>query len=507
MGARFLPIFFFLCLIGQHAKSQLAQSEADSSKTEQLYDAEKCAEDLLFLHKKLQDAHPCLYCYTDSIQVQDHFIALSDSLTKKANVEHAQLTETRFTVLVKEYLAIIQDGHLDANNHAALFRYIQSKGRFFPLGLLFEEGQAYIRQDFSGYLDSASLGARLIAINGVPVETIVSTMFKTTSADAGIQIYKTRQLENLERFSIYFWMMYGGTSTYSITCSTVLNQIVTISLPGITAREIILANEKQTIEPRLHITKEASIAYMDINSFEGISKKPHSGNFWKFLEDSFKRINQADIETLIIDLRDNPGGMIYHAHLLLNYISPQNIESAFQIKSSFLLKESKSPGLLGFLQRNFDKKSYAAKIAHTPVGRFIPFSSRSHFIANNKLKFKGKVYLLVNGNTFSAAGLFTKYFKEHNLGVVLGEECGASPSFSFGNTLLVNLPNTGVQVYLPTAIVSNDTTHNYHNRGIMPDIAICRDIAAEAKNQDSVLKQVYELIRNDHQQLITSNGN
>jgi hypothetical protein len=507
MGFRFLPIFLFLCLAGQYAKSQLAESETDSTKTEFYYNAEKCAEDLLYLHKKLQDAHPCLYCYTDSVTVQSQFDLLSNNLQKESSRHDTQLTETAFTLLVKEYLAVIQDGHLDANNHVALNRYIYNKGRFFPLQLLFADGQVYIKHDFSGFLDAAALGARITSINGVPVETIVASMFKASSADAGIQIYKMRQLENLERFSIYYWMMYGPADTYTLTYTMADNQALTTSLPGITAREIIKANEKLSAEPRLHINNAASIAYMDINSFEGVSKKPQNGLFWKFLENSFKKINQDNIGSLIIDLRDNPGGMIYHAHLLLNYISPENIESAFQIKSSYLLKESKSSSLLEFLQRNFDKGSYAAKIARTPVGRYIPFSSRSHFIANEKLKFKGKVYLLVNGNTFSAAGLFTKYFKEHNLGIVLGEECGASPSFSFGNTLLVNLPNTGVQVYLPTAIVSNDTLHNYQNRGIMPDIDICRDIAAEAKNEDSVLKQVFELIGKDHPQLVSSNGN
>jgi C-terminal processing protease CtpA/Prc len=301
-------------------------------------------------------------------------------------------------------------------------------------------------------------------------------------------------------------MLYGQADTFTVSYTSADEGVDTASLLGITAKEIILVNEKLSAQPGLVIDKAASIAYMDINSFESYSKKPHSEYFWNFLEKSFHKINQSNIESLIIDLRDNPGGMIYNAHLLLNYISPSNIESAFQIKSSYLLKENRSQGLLGFLQRNFDRQSYAAKIAHTPVGRFIPFSSKSHFIANEKLKFRGKVYLLVNGNTFSAAGLFTKYFKEHHLGTVVGEECGSSPSFSFGNTLLINLPNTGVQVYLPTAIVSNDVLHQYYNRGIMPDVDICRNVAAEAKNEDSVLKQVYELIQQNHSPLITSNS-
>jgi hypothetical protein len=494
-------------MIGLHAKSQVVISEESADTTEYYYNASKCAEDLQYLHNKLQDAHPCLYCYTDSLTVQQRYMALSDSLKKAEHDSPVQLTETAFTILVKEYLAIINDGHLDANNRMALYRYIQNKGKFFPLQFLFEDGQVYIKHDYSGYLDTTAAGSKVISINQVPIETIAANMYKASSADAGIQIYKTRQLENLERFSVYYWMLYGPTDTFSVAYMPADSLVRTAILPGITASEIILSNEKLSAQPSLTVDRAASVAYMDINTFENFSKKPHNEYFWNFLENSFKTINQNNIGSLIIDLRDNPGGMIYNAHLLLNYISPANIESAFQIKSSYLLKENKGQGLLSFLQRNFSKKSYAAKIARTPVGRFIPFSSKSHFVANEKLKFKGKVYLLVNGNTFSAAGLFTKYFKEQYLGTVVGEECGASPAFSFGNTLLLSLPNTGVEVYLPTALVANDTQRDYHNRGIMPDIAICRDIAAEVNKEDSILKQVYELIQQSNIQLITSSSN
>ncbi len=507
MGAKLIPIFLFLCSMSWYAKAQLPAHEKDSSKTEYYYELDKCAEDLLFLHTKLQDAHPCLYCYTDSATIQNKYSLLVDSLLKDLNSTRTQITANEFTILIKQYLAFINDGHLDAHNQYALFKYIQQKGKFFPLQLLFENGQAFIKQDYSDYLTPGTLGNRLVAINGIPIEVIAAAMYKATSADAGIQIYKTRQLENLERFSIYYWMLYGAQDTYTITYISAIGEQGSVSLPGITAREIIEANEKLANEPTLTIQTNGSVAYMDINRFEDISNKPRTLYFWQFLENSFKKINQNHVENLIIDLRDNPGGMIYHAHMLLNYISAQNIESAFQIKSSHLLKESKKQGLLDFLQRNFNKQSYAAKIAHTPVGKFIPFSSKAHFIANEKLKFKGKVYLLVNGNTFSAAGLFTKYFKQHNLGQIVGEECGASPSYSFGNTLLVSLPNTHVQVYLSTAIVSNDKEHTYYNRGIMPDIALKRNIDAEAREEDSILQQVYELILKNHQEFVSSTSN
>jgi hypothetical protein len=395
--------------------------------------------------------------------------------------------------MVKAYLAAINDGHLDAGNYTSLSRYIQNRGRFFPLALLFEGEHTYIHHDFSGFLDSTITGRQLLSINNRPISEILQQMYALSSADAGIRIFKTRQLESLERFNILYWMLYEPTDQYTIVYQSDTSQI-TLHVPGITAKEIIFANNQQKTRPTFIQHTAISTAYMDINSFEGISDRNEVIHLWEFLDKSFKELNRHGTRNLIIDLRDNPGGMIYNAHLLLNYISQENIESDFQVKSSQLLKEMKKHGFMHFLLRNFDHRSYASKIAHTPAGNFIRFSSRDHFIVNEKLKFKGKVYLLVNGNSFSAAGLFAKFFKEHHLGTIAGEECGASPSFSFGNVVLLELPNTGLQVFVPTAIVVNDKSYITTGKGIMPDMPIHRIIEEEVKGRDTVLEQLLQTI-------------
>lgn len=494
MVARFLHLLLVLLLFHFQGHTQLVGSRLANENAQTRYSTGKCTEDLLYLSAKLQDAHPCLYCYTDSLTLYNKFSGLLDSLEKRRNVSYySQVTESEFTVMVKQYLASVNDGHLDAGNYNSLSRYILNRGRFFPLQLLFENQHTYIYDDFSGYLDSTIAGKELLSVNDHPVEEVLQKMHILSSADAGITIFKTRQLESLERFSILYWLLYEPTDQYKIAYRSGLDTI-TEYVPGITAKDILHVNNLEKTRPALTLHEDISTAYMDINSFEGLSNKNEVIYLWQFLERSFKEINRKGARNLVIDLRDNPGGMIYNAHLLLNYISRENIESDFEVKSSRLLKEMKRFGLFNFLLRNFDNSSYASKIAHTPVGKFMRFSSRDHFIANEKLKFKGKVYLLVNGNTFSAAGLFTKFFKEHQLGTIVGEECGASPSFSFGNVVLLELPNTGLQVFVPTAIVVNDKTQSNNGQGIQPDVAINRIITEEVKGHDTVLEQLLESI-------------
>jgi hypothetical protein len=500
MAKRFLPTLLFVLLHQFTGYAQFVGSRQVNLEAQLRFDIGKCIKDLHYLNARLQDAHPCMYCYTDSLTVHQKFSSIIDSLEKRRDASYNErLTESEFTLMVKEYLSILKDGHLDAGNYSSLARYISNRGRFFPLQLLFESSKVYIHHDFSGYLDTTVIGMELLSINGVPVQTIAEKMYAISSADAGIDIFKTRQLENLERFNISYWMLYEPTDTYKITFKSGIDSTTyTQYVPGITAKEIMFVNEQQKNRPALRIHEMLSTAYMDINSFEGMSDKNEVVRFWQFLEKSFKEINKKKVQHLVIDLRNNPGGMIYNAHLLLNYISEENIASDFQVKSSQLLKETKNQSVFNFFLKNFDNSSYASKIAHTPVGSFIRFSSKDHFIANQRLKFKGKVYLMVNGTTFSAAGLFTKFFKEHNLGVIVGEECGASPTFSFGNVALFDLPHTGLQVYVPTAIVVNDKLHDYANRGIMPDIVINRIIAEEIKGEDSVLRQVMHMISNQN---------
>ncbi|QHT68473.1 hypothetical protein GXP67_18405 [Rhodocytophaga rosea] len=496
MATKFLRLLFIFILHWFTGYTQLVGSKQANENAQTRFETSKCIDDLLYLNAKLQDAHPCLYCYTDSLTLRQKFTSLLDSMERhRSSSYYAQLTESEFTVMVKAYLAAINDGHLDAGNYNSLSRYIHNRGRFFPLTLLFEGESTYIHHDFSGFLDSTVAGRQLISINNKPVSEILQQMYALSSADAGLSIFKTRQLESLERFNILYWMLYEPTDQYTIVYQSDTSQ-VTVHVPGITAKEIILANNQQKTRPTLTLHAPISTAYMDINSFEGISERNEVMHFWEFVDKSFKELNRNGTQNLIIDLRDNPGGMIYNAHLLLNYISQQNIESDFQVKSSQLLKEMKKQGFMHFLLRNFNHRSYASKIAHTPAGNFIRFSSRDHFIANEKLKFKGKVYLLVNGNSFSAAGLFAKFFQEHHLGTIVGEECGASPSFSFGNVVLLELPNTGLQVFVPTAIVVNDKSCANTRKGIMPDMPINRMIEEEVKGKDTVLQQLLETIGN-----------
>lgn len=59
---------------------------------------------------------------------------------------------------------------------------------------------------------------------------------------------------------------------------------------------------------------------------------------------------------------------------------------------------------------------------------------------NPRHRFKGKVYLLTDARTYSAAQMFAQYCKELGIGLTAGRPCGGYSSISSGNGQFIELP-------------------------------------------------------------------
>jgi hypothetical protein len=488
----------FTGLYSQVCYGQLDRSQDIRNKTQVYLDPGKCLQDLHELQLKLQDAHPCLYCFTDSLTLQRKFTELATELEeRRTSFFPERITELEFTSMVKGYLATIKDGHLYAEGTASLSQYMYERGHFFPLELLFEGNKAYIRKDYTHSLDSVALGSELLAINDLPLDSILQSLFPLISVDADIELAKARQLENIYAFDLLYWLQFNPTETYRITYRISATSVPkTEQIEGVTSKAITFINSEKPTNRSLELYDSASVAYLDINSFYNQEEKKETESFEQFLRNSFQQINNRGIRNLVIDLRDNPGGLIYNAHLLFNFISPTNAESKVQLKSSHLLREARSHSFRDFFMKNFNSESYASKISRTPVGKLIEFTSQAHFVTNHKMKFSGKVYVLANANTFSAASMFAKLCKEKGTAVVIGEESGACASVSFGNLLPFLLPRTGIKVYVSTAFVVHEPLQPNNRRGIQPDIPVRRIVPEEVQGKDSVLRQTMDLVAN-----------
>ncbi|MGZ4038664.1 MAG: S41 family peptidase, partial [Bacteroidia bacterium] len=109
--------------------------------------------------------------------------------------------------------------------------------------------------------------------------------------------------------------------------------------------------------------------------------------------------------------------------------------------------------------------------------------------------YSGKVYVLMDGASFSTTGFFGSLIKYYKRGLIIGEESGGANVCNdcHGDLLL---PNTHIRVEVPRCTVTvNLDGLKYNGHGIIPDHRISETAADIFSEKDSVLEYTLSLIR------------
>jgi hypothetical protein len=126
------------------------------------------------------------------------------------------------------------------------------------------------------------------------------------------------------------------------------------------------------------------------------------------LRDFFTAVQENNIRSVIVDLRNNPGGNSLVTNEFIRYLPAESyLTGACEVRFGSILWKNKSQS-----QRNQQL---------TPV-------------------FSGDVYVLTGADTFSSAMDFATLISDNKLGMVVGEVPGNMPS-SYGDILFFQTPN------------------------------------------------------------------
>lgn len=131
----------------------------------------------------------------------------------------------------------------------------------------------------------------------------------------------------------------------------------------------------------------------------------------------FEKIQEADIQNAIVDLRENGGGNSNVANRFISYLDTDRYYSTggVDIRLGRYLKQIDA----------FPTENRKAE----PV-------------------FDGNVYVLTSANTFSSAMLFAEMIGDNGLGLIVGESSGNMPE-SYGDILTFQMPNSGLAFTIP----------------------------------------------------------
>jgi C-terminal processing protease CtpA/Prc len=231
-----------------------------------------------------------------------------------------------------------------------------------------------------------------------------------------------------------------------------------------------------------------------------------------FFKESFQQLRQDGTKQLVIDLRDNLGGDSENAEELLSYLTeaPSSLIPRMSVRASAAFKKQvkrRIPWLFRWLPlQNLD--TLGQKIWQAKEGALVSLADvESPPAKPEPLLFRGKIALLINGHTLSAASLLANWIKVHKLAKVFGQESGYSSAGLFFEPLQFNLPNSGLSFMVASMALSDEEGQIYTClEGVSPDQMVQPLIADEMAGTDSILEQTLKYFASEKEERNLGSG-
>ena len=443
-----LRLFLFLVTV---SFASLNFCQSNNYDTTHRYSVNELQTDFKFLKEKLEKTHPNLYLYTQKAELNLFFDSLYKSIVNS-------LTEQEFYNLITLLNSKIKDGHTMLLPSEKATNYFNESANFFPFYIAILNGRLYVNMNCS----SDTLikeGAEILSINGTSSANIINQLLIRQIRDGNNKTYPIWILTNY--FKEYFSFSFGHPNTFSIFYRTKDANEQTSTIKALSkdsikfyrqskySNRVSITNEKQGII--LQINKQLSIATLSIKSFDNdILKSVYQQDFDSSIQEMFAQIYNAHTRNLILDIRNNQGGDFGPGKLLLSYLLSK------------------------------------------PV-KYLPESKEYETIIPKKNSFKGNLFVLINGGSFSSTGILSSYLEFTKRCIFIGEEAAGNKIIISGDPVDTVLPNTKILSEISTVKYVIRNNENF-GHGVVPAYYVTSTIDDIIMNKDTTKEFALKLI-------------
>lgn len=462
---RFNIVLIIIILIQLNAISQ-----------ENKYSQKQLQEDIKYLHLELEKRHPNLYLHSSKIKIDSFFKSLNESLP-------SSMTELAFYSYITPINSIIKDGHTLFFPSIDYVEYHNSSSKYFPFKVSWDGKKLYVELNYFKE-DEIENGAEIISINNKSCIEIMDYMLVRMMRDGENKTYPIWVLNNW--FNEYYSYFFGHFDSYLIEYKLDGQKSVRKELNALTKSEINqnrrqrypnktfsrVKDQKEGRGIKLEMRRDLDIAILRIKEFDDrILKSVYNQSFEDTIDKIFENIAESEFNNLILDLRDNQGGSIKNGKILLSYI----LEKPFEIVS-------------GYKRVNQGKYRDSINRIESCKGPQLGFHK------SKKNAFKGKVYVLINGGSFSNTGIVCSILNQKGRAIFIGEETGGSEYILGGSIKKVELPNTRIRVEIPKLQFVIKENKGDKWQGVVPNIEIRPTINEIIKNRDVIKEYALNMV-------------
>ena len=447
-------------------------------------------EDFDVMRQALEEAHSGLYRYSTKPEIDGMFAA------QRAKLDRPMNTAELWTIL-SETLAQIRCGHTgmdpDQTTSAAA-----ATAKKFPLRVRVQ-GPDRLVVLFNDTADNQTIrpGAEILKINGRSAGDVLKRIWRTMSADGDIESGKRERMGN---FALYYWLAIEQAAEFSIEFRDG-SSTASVKLAGVTDAE--RTSHQNAVNAGIHsgldqlnwfhdnlsirFLKDPEIAQIRIRGFSG-------KDFPQWMEDTFKSLREKGTKTLIVDLRQNGGGVDMYGAMLVSYLTDKPFRYFDHINVRTI-----APRFKGESDWNRSRETELSErmIRNPKVGFLVPASIHPGVAEQmpGKYPFLGKVFVLTDGRTFSTSADFCAVVHHLKRAIFIGEETGGGYyGNNSGMSTRVTLPHlksrVGIQMYEYWNAVDGT---GQKRRGTLPDHRVETKVADLLRGIDEPLNVALRL--------------
>ncbi|MEJ2052286.1 MAG: S41 family peptidase [Calditrichaceae bacterium] len=459
----------------------------DYAQYQNIYSAQSVREDLKYLYQTLDKSHYNLYKNTPkeifNKEFDNIYYSINDSLTL-----------LQIDRLFHRFVALARDGHTNLPDPpiSSYLQYLKNNGTLFPLNIYFENRRVYVLDNFSS--DSSIIpGDEIVSINGKSMNDYLDDIYDYLCGDNKYSKASTIESFTFPRMN---WIVKDEEKNFKIGIRKHDGSLINKNVLSVQAAkfEQRMAGKKPLLDQTRFFCFIDDVAYLKPGIFYSIKTNEQNHykgsmtnnyNFIKYLDSCFTLIYKMNINKLIIDLRDNPGGSATFSNPMVAFIATK----PFIINSNFFMRTSE-------ISKKFWKEVNDTSELFTDIKkevmsrqdgeRFVISSNKyKYYPRKDTLKYNGKVYVLINRFTFSQAIEVAQIISSYNLGILIGEK---TPPLKSANARQFILPNTRITVSFSEAYYDNISL----SKGVCPDYIIHDDLLTE---KDEILDFALNLMK------------
>jgi C-terminal processing protease CtpA/Prc len=523
--------YVFYCLIFVAVCTSCASTEKHNQLIEKPLEVKQIKEDIRFVQKKINKLHPSVDWYIDKEVLNYKFDSLYNAI-------HTPLKPNELFLKLSPIVASVRQGHMSMQPLMKKYtgkenRELLKKGTgpLSQFDFLWKDEKLYVIENKSEDTTIVK-GTQVISINDIKPEDLYQKYRKTFTSDGFNDTWYAHKFS--KSFGYYFTIEKGiqdsltylfdhQGNTFSKTIhriakkekiqaekDSIKSKVVIKKDPLVIKAQKDSLNEdrkkksifgydyklKKYVKSLTYHEKDSSIAILKLLNFS-------RGNYKKAYASIFEEIKEKKVETLILDLRGNPGGRINDAEEIYSYLTPTPYQ--FIQRTNVTSRTSVA----------FNSYRGTPTFVLAVISPFVPIVSTTMYLKTSKDKdgktyfklknenlhqpkennFTGTLYVLIDGGSFSASCLLSANLKGSNRAVFVGEETGGT----FNGTVAGRMPvfkTPNAQLPIRIGLMDIRTPYQLEDggKGVVPDVEIIPTLEDKINEKDPemdwVLKQL-----------------